>query len=275
MRLLRGSSKRQAIRKARRQKIVRHPDNTRHYGTLKVSKIPIQIEHCPQVFWETIKASKEDRKLLFVRRRKVLEGRVCRRSSNLKHKNRSELDSHADTCLAGANTVLIGDDGRTTSVCSSINDIYDNVTIGTVATYWISDDGTPYILIIHEALYFGDKVKITLLTPNQMRHFGLVVDDVPRQFDLSSTHSIYDPVSRVRIPLSLNGVCSGFTSYKPTAKQLRTTARIYLTSDQPWEPYSGALEQTERDACIRLESQADNDIGRANPFSQEKTHPIS
>jgi hypothetical protein len=243
------------MRKASRpQKLIRHPHNTRHYGTLKVSNIPIQLEHYPQWFWDTIKASKEDRKQLFMGRRKVLDSRACRRSPSLQPKHRSELDSHADTCVAGANTVLIWDSGRAATVFSFANDKHENVPIGTVATYWISEDGTPYMLIIHEALYFGDKVKTTLLTPNQLRHNGLVVDDVPRQFDLHSTHSIFDPISNVRIPLSLNGVCSGFTSYKPTAEEFLTTTKIYLTSDQPWDPYSGALEQAEQEACLRLDA---------------------
>jgi hypothetical protein len=270
VRLHRGSgrkqaNKRRAMRKASRpQKLIRHPHNTRHYGTLKVSNIPIQLEHYPQWFWDTIKASKEDRKQLFMGRRKVLDGRACRRSPSVEPKNRSELDSHAD---------------------SFTNDKHENVTIGTVATYWISDDGTPYMLIIHEALYFGDKKKTTLLTPNQLRHNGLVVDDVPRQFDIHSTHSIYDPASNVRIPLSLNGVCSGFTSYKPTAKEFLTTTKIYLTSDQPWDPYSGAMERAEQEACLRLDAiqaasqsiqdnlllldTADNGIGSQSFFTGE------
>jgi hypothetical protein len=134
--------------------------------------------------------------------------------------NRSELGSHADKCIAGSNCAFISGDGRTANVSPAVTNFScDNVPIGTVATYWESPDGTPYILIIHEALYFGDRVDTTLLTPNQMRHNGLVVEDVPRQFDLNSTHSIYDPVSRVRIPLSLNGVFSGFTSYKPSEEE--------------------------------------------------------
>jgi hypothetical protein len=166
---------------------------------------------------------------------------------------RTELDSHADNCVAGANTVLVKTDGRTTTVTDFKGTKCDNIPIGTVATYWESPNGTPYILIIHEALYFGDKFDVTLLTPNQMRHNGLVVEDVPRQFDADSTHSIYDPVSRIRIPLSLNGVFSGFTSYKPTKAEFHTLPRIYLTSDGHWHPYSDDLARAERSHLDSIE----------------------
>ena len=42
-------------------------------------------------------------------------------------------------------------------------------------------DGQLYILLIHEALYFGDCLKQMLLNPNQLQAHGLIVDEVPRK----------------------------------------------------------------------------------------------
>ena len=65
------------------------------------------------------------------------------------------------------------------------------VKIATLDTIWEDPmDGQLYILIIHEALYFGDHLKQTLLNPNQLQLHGLLVKDAPRQFDPKSSHSI-------------------------------------------------------------------------------------
>ena len=109
-----------------------------------------------------------------------------------------ELDSHADTCVAGRNTLLVSDEGRQVTVHPYSGEYkpIPDVSIATVATLWIHPtDGQPYILIINEALYFGDRVDVTLLNPNQLRANGIIVEDVPRQFDPKSSHSIYHPTA--------------------------------------------------------------------------------
>jgi hypothetical protein len=60
------------------------------------------------------------------------------------------------------------------------------------------------MLIIHEALYFGDRQESTLLNSNQLRANGLIVEDVPRQYDLNSLHLIVAPKAGVTIPLSIS-----------------------------------------------------------------------
>jgi hypothetical protein len=160
--------------------------------------------------------------------------------------NRCELDSHADTCVAGANTILVATDGRTVNVYSFAADKTPSITIATVATLWEAPDGEKYVLIIHEALYFGDRLPSTLLTPNQLRNNGLVVNDVPRQFDATSSFSIFDPMSGVRIPLEFFGQSAGFKSHKPTRQDWNACTKKVLTSDQPWKPNSSALADAER-----------------------------
>jgi Reverse transcriptase (RNA-dependent DNA polymerase) len=156
------------------------------------------------------------------------------------------LDSHADTCVAGPNTILIAEDGRVVNVFSYSRDKTSNVPIATVATLWESPDGEKLILIIHEALYFGERLKTsTLLTPNQLRANGLVVDDVPRQFKADSTHSIFDPATGIRTPLSIKGQASGFVSHKPTLREWNDCRKVILTSERPWLPNSKAIADAE------------------------------
>ena len=165
---------------------------------------------------------------------------------------RTELDSDADTCVAGCNTLLISDDGRQVTVhpySGEYKPIQD-VSIATVATLWIHpDDGQPYILVIHEALYFGDRVDVTLLNPNQLRANGVKVEDVPRQFDPKSSHSIYHPTTKLRIPLSLDGISSGFVSRKPTWAEYEQFPHIELTSPMRWDPSSDEFAKKE-ETCV-------------------------
>jgi hypothetical protein len=162
---------------------------------------------------------------------------------------RTELDSHADTCVAGRNTLLVSDEGRQVTVhpySGEYKPIQD-VSIATVATLWIHPtNGQPYILIINEALYFGDRVDVTLLNPNQLRANGVIVEDVPRQFDPKSSHSIYHPTAKLRIPLSLDGISSGFVSRKPIWwEEYEQYPHVELTSPMRWDPSSDQFAKKE------------------------------
>jgi hypothetical protein len=107
--------------------------------------------------------------------------------------NQLELDSHADTCVAGANTTVTDYTDTKVSV-SPFSDSYKAIKddpIAMVATAW--DDlatGEVTDLYIHEALYFGDKMSHTLLCPNQLRASGWKVQDVRKQFTTESAHAI-------------------------------------------------------------------------------------
>ena len=92
-----------------------------------------------------------------------------------------ELDSHTNTCCSSANCLLIKFEGHTVTV-TPYHDKYEpmKVKIAMVATLWEDPkDGQLYILLIHEALYFGDHLKQTLLNPNQLQSHGLIVEEAP------------------------------------------------------------------------------------------------
>ena len=107
--------------------------------------------------------------------------------------SRNECDSHADTCVTGRNFVLYshfvpqryvevsGFDGkrsRTRLPIASVCSVYDHPLTS-----------VKYLLVLHEALYAKHQPH-SLLNPNQLRCHGLIVHDVPVQFDKSSSHSI-------------------------------------------------------------------------------------
>ncbi len=119
----------------------------------------------------------------------------------------SELDSHADTCIAGPSCIVLEytDQVVNISAYSEQLDTMENIPIVTAAA--TLDDpktGITTILVIGQALYMGDKVKSMLLCPNQLRANRLVVDDIPKHLapkDRPSSHSIYSPDVDYVIPI--------------------------------------------------------------------------
>ncbi len=169
-----------------------------------------------------------------------------------------ELDSHADTCVAGANCVMFEDTGQRVRV-SAYNEVYDpveDVPIGTALTAWTSPEiGETFIFVLNQALIFGDSLKHTLLCPNQLRAHGLQVSDVPKQFDKNSSHSIFIPEHDLRIPLGLRGVISRFETHKPTRQEIENCAWIELTGPDEWDPHSPTFaEREERNVSGTLKS---------------------
>jgi hypothetical protein len=182
----------------------------------------------------------------------LFDGRPSTSSTN--KSNRSELDSHADTCCAGINTVPFAYSEETVSVSPFIDDYspLKNVKIASVVTAY--DDpitGDTLFLVIHEALYFGAKLPQTLLNPNQLRSHGNRVHDVPKQFEPDSKHAIEIPHRDLTLPLGLDGIISYLPTRKPTPEEMKEfraqpqESWIELTSDVPWKPYSKEFREAE------------------------------
>ena len=62
-------------------------------------------------------------------------------------------------------------------------DSYDpvqEIPIARCCTVWTSeDDGTEYLLVGNEMLWFGTRLKHSLINPNQIRAYGIEVEDNP------------------------------------------------------------------------------------------------
>lgn len=167
--------------------------------------------------------------------------------------NRCELDSHADTCVAGSNMILISDPRTTVSVhgFSKERDSIKNIPVGTAATlYQDPETSKIYCLIFHETLYFGDRLgSASLLCTNQLRYNGLTVDDVPKHLDQSgrSSHSILISDPQLTVPLTLEGVISGFHTRKPDSiEECQMYPQVVMTSPVIWEPSSSQHAENER-----------------------------
>lgn len=158
---------------------------------------------------------------------------------------RTALDSHADTCCAGSNMAVLELTGEKVNV-HPFSDSYaalQDVPIASVVTVWENPkNGELWMLVIHEALYFGSKLKDSLLCPNQLRAAGVQVHEAPTQFDPSSSHSIVVK-DTLEIPLEMHGVISFLNTRLPTDEEIENyraglLQSVELTTDTPWEPYS-------------------------------------
>ena len=82
----------------------------------------------------------------------------------------NETDSNADTCCLGKNWIVYNYTTRSADVYP-YNDSYEpikDVPIVTGASTYTDTQGVTYILLINEALYYGDKMDHSLLNSNQI-----------------------------------------------------------------------------------------------------------
>lgn len=148
---------------------------------------------------------------------------------------RNELDTRADTICAGQNFVKISDTGQVCDV-KGFHDDFDSikdVPVATVATAYRDANGSVYILVIHEALFFGSQMDHSLINPNQVRHYGIPVSDDP----YDSTRSLGIDHSDLFVPFMTEGCTIFFDSFTPTGDDLNRYPHIVLTDGElQWNP---------------------------------------
>ena len=157
---------------------------------------------------------------------------------------RCELDSHADTIVAGSNCIVLHYTGKECDV-SPYRDDYEavqNVPIVNAATAWQSPiSGQTYILVLNEALWMGDNMKSTLINPNQLRHHGTSVQDNPMS---PEPLSIITANHEFCMELSMEGTIIFANTHSPTAYELENHPHINLSSSNSWNPHGVSFPRT-------------------------------
>ena len=160
---------------------------------------------------------------------------------------RCDLDSHADTSVAGSGFILLGEPSRFVTVHGYTPERapIPDVPLGTTATVWINPaTGQSYLFVLHQSLFFGDRMPNSLLCPNQLRCNGLIVNECPKQF--SGEHCIVHPTADLTIPLFMSETSfSYFETLKPTADDLENAIRVELTLDTDWCSHKQTLSENE------------------------------
>ena len=175
---------------------------------------------------------------------KILASRRANRLSDQELHEGCKLgaDSHADVSVAGKHgKILSYVDGQLCTV-HPFHDGYQpkkNVKIVNVAYAYDHKDGLTYIIILNHCLDFTRDMNDSLFSTNQVREHGIIVDDVPRCYDVEGTsrQAIVIPEKNITLPLEQNGPTLHLPVRYPTQAELDECERIELTS-HGWSPYS-------------------------------------
>ena len=81
-----------------------------------------------------------------------------------------------------------------------------------------SRDGQSYLLVIHEALYFCDRMSHSLIFPNQLRSFGIKVHDIFLQLG-AEKHCIEVPEHDLSLPIEVDGTVLYLETRLPTKQE--------------------------------------------------------
>ena len=103
--------------------------------------------------------------------------------------------------------------------------------------------GRSYLLVFDQC-FVDEELSASLICPNQLRHNGLTVEDIPVRYDKKSSHSI--KIGNLVIPLSSKDYISYFNIRKPEDDELDTLEELEMTG-YDWDPHSdehGFLEKT-------------------------------
>ena len=175
---------------------------------------------------------------------------------------RTELDNHADTCVVGDNTALvINDFERPIRVYGYNGKVADPICklVSAVVAYDHATTGDVYMIVIHQAVLVPG-MKVNLFGQMQVKDNDVIVNDEPKYMALTptdNTHAITlkdkEGEIALRIPLSLHGVTSYFTTRKPTQEEYDKTelsSILDLTYESPdWDPTSTRFQEQE-DAMV-------------------------
>ena len=98
----------------------------------------------------------------------------------------------------------------------------------------------------------GDKMEHTLVNPNQMRLFGITVQDNPVcESPLYLTMEDSDFV----LPLQMKGTNVMANTRTPTAQELHDCTHIVLSSEHPWDSHRVRFPESSRTVQEEIEMQ--------------------
>ena len=150
------------------------------------------------------------------------------------HIARNELDTHADTCCAGANwsvLELTGDICKVNPFLESYDPI-NEIPVARCCTVFTSPDTSEeFLLVGDQMLWFGTALPNSLINPNQIWAYGLEVNDDPfdstRKFGIDSDDTF--------IPFDTTGTIVHFESRVPMEWE-KTHLPILLLTGEQWDP---------------------------------------
>lgn len=112
-----------------------------------------------------------------------------------------------------------------------------SIPIAQIATGYTSSNGSRYILIVNEALWMPEMVN-SLMNPNQLRDFGVHINDNPYDDDIMTIRREGDDDEKDFVAcLRSEGTNIYIDTWTPTEGDLEECPHIVLTSSHPWDPH--------------------------------------
>ena len=106
------------------------------------------------------------------------------------------------------------------------------------------ETGETIILILNEAIWMGEKMDHTLVNPNQLRAYGITVQDNPFSeapiFIATEGHAFV-------MPLHIKGTTLGVSTRTPTDSELQSCQpHVILSSEHEWDPQNVRFPKSSR-----------------------------
>ena len=112
----------------------------------------------------------------------------------------NECGTNADTCWLGKNYVILNNASRTANVYAydtSIKPLEGVPIISGATAYDYLGTNMAYILVVNEALYYGNKLDHSLINPNQVRAYGIYFWENPFDRQIGFTIALKDEVTNL------------------------------------------------------------------------------
>jgi len=166
---------------------------------------------------------------------------------------RNDIDNHADTCALSSNWTVIEDTGQVAEVSGFSDELstVKNIPIVKAISIFIDPEtGEEILLMIDQALYFGDRLEHSLINPNQIRAFGHSLNDdayyTDRYFGIET--------AEVKIPFESVGSVVYFRTCTPTDGERERLPALDLTAPT-WDPQSLEMPGSRKRSVSAISSQ--------------------
>ena len=163
--------------------------------------------------------------------------------------SQTELDGHANMPVVGRNCYILSELGKYVDV-SPFTPAYKALRapmVDAVIQYDSPYDGKSYMLVIRNALHVPSMMN-NLLPPFMLREAGVEVNDkakIHTQDPTTDNHAIIFGEMGFKIPLSLSGIFSYFTTTKLTNNMLQDPSEVYILMPARWDPHSDVYAHNE------------------------------
>ena len=194
------------------------------------------------------------------------------------------MDSGADTCCAGRHAWVTDFIQGLTVSCRGFSDslpIEENLPLANVIyAYDCQMRGEVILLHINHCIYMGDKKQDALACPNQLRSYGVSVDERPSSLFPNETNVQTIIADNVHLPLRIRGPLTFLPVRRPSLTEISNDNlhHITLTSPHGWDPYgvdSFSLSRHIDTSCIISSVLANRFINMLQPCISKKKQAIT